>query len=48
MVRHVVCFKLKNPTESLLRDTKEILLSMRGRVPQLRDIEVGIDSYNFV
>ncbi len=43
MVRHVVCFKLKNPTESLLRDTKEILLSMRGRVPQLRDIEVGID-----
>ena len=43
MVKHIVCFKLKEPTEDLLQNTKDILLSMDGRVDLLRGIEVGVD-----
>ena len=43
MIKHVVCFKLENPTNELLEKTKNILLSMKGNVPMLRDIEVGVD-----
>ena len=43
MIKHIVCFKLANPTEELLKKTKDILLSMKGNVPMLRDIEVGVD-----
>ncbi len=43
MIKHVVLFKLKTPSTTLLNQTKDILLSMKGRVPEVRDIEVGID-----
>lgn len=43
MIRHIVLFKLKEPSEENLSKTKEILLSMSGRVPELRSIEVGTD-----
>ncbi len=43
MIRHVVCFKLKDPSDSALAEARSVLLSMKGKVPQLRDIEVGID-----
>lgn len=43
MIKHVVCFKLKEPTEELLAKTKDILLSMQGNVPQVKGIFVGID-----
>lgn len=43
MIKHVVCFKLKDPNEKLLKETKDILLSMKGNVPMLKDIEVGVD-----
>jgi len=43
MIKHIVCFKLAEPTEELLNKTKEILLSMKGNVPTLKDIEVGVD-----
>lgn len=43
MIRHIVCFKLKNATEDILRETKEILLSMDGKVDLLKGIEVGVD-----
>ncbi len=43
MIRHIVCFKLKNPTPTLLDETKNILLSMQNNVPQVKDIEVGVD-----
>ena len=43
MIKHVVCFKLAEPSKELLKKTKEILLSMKGNVPMLRDIEVGVD-----
>lgn len=41
MIRHIVCFKLK-PGESPEK-AAEILLSMKGRVPQIIDIEAGTD-----
>lgn len=43
MVKHIVCFKLKSPSPELLGKTRDILLSMKGKVPMLRSIEVGID-----
>ena len=41
MIKHVVCFKL-NQGESPEK-AKEVLLSMKGNVPMLKDIEVGVD-----
>ncbi len=41
MIKHVVCFKLnegKSPEKA-----KEVLLSMKGNVPMLKGIEVGVD-----
>ncbi len=43
MIKHIVCFKLKDKTDELLLETRNILLSMRENVPTVRDIEVGID-----
>lgn len=43
MIKHIVCFKLKDTSLDNLNKTKEILLSMKGNVPILKDIEVGID-----
>ena len=43
MVKHIVLFKLKdNSLENCLK-AKEVLLSMEGKVPELKSIEVGID-----
>ena len=41
MIKHVVCFKLKEGESP--EKAKEVLLSMKGNVPMLRDIEVGTD-----
>lgn len=43
MIKHIVCFKLKDNSPAECEKTKEVLLSMQGNVPQLRDIKVGID-----
>lgn len=43
MIKHIVCFKLSDPTEENCLRAKEVLMSMKGNVPTLRDIEVGID-----
>lgn len=43
MIKHVVCFKLKDNSEEMKQKTKEVLLSMKGKVELLRDIEVGVD-----
>ena len=43
MVKHVVCFQLKDRSRENCERTKEVLLSMKGRVPLLKDIKVGID-----
>ena len=43
MIKHIVCFKLKdNSLENCLK-TKEVLLSMKDNVSLLKDIQVGID-----
>ena len=44
MIKHVVCFKIKDKNNDLLQKTREILLSMKGNVPTLVDIEVGINA----
>ena len=43
MIKHIVCFKFKDTSAENLQKTKEILLSMKGNVPMLVDIQVGID-----
>ncbi|MBQ4061964.1 MAG: Dabb family protein [Christensenellaceae bacterium] len=43
MVRHIVCFKLKDNSPENCEKAKEVLMSMKGNVELLRDIEVGID-----
>lgn len=43
MLRHIVLFKLKNPAPEVLKETKEVLMNMKGKIPELLDIEVGID-----
>ena len=43
MIKHIVCFKLKDNSAENCKKTKEILLSMEGKVPTLRGIEVGVD-----
>ena len=43
MIKHIVCFKLKDNSPEMLNKTADILKSMQGRVEMLRGIEVGID-----
>lgn len=43
MIKHVVCFKLSDSSESEKNAAKDILLSMVGNVPQIIDIKVGTD-----
>ncbi len=41
MIKHVVCFKLKNRADAAM--AVNMLLSMKGKVPGIRDIEAGAD-----
>ena len=41
MIKHIVCFKLKKGEN--VEKAKEVLLSMKGNVPLIRGIEVGVD-----
>lgn len=43
MIKHIVCFKLAEPSIEACEKAKEILLSMKGNVPTAKNIEVGID-----
>lgn len=43
MIKHIVCFKLKDNSPESCNKTAEILKSMEGKVPQLKSIEVGVD-----
>jgi len=43
MIKHIVCFKLKENGEKACRMAKETLMSMKGHVPMIKDINVGID-----
>ncbi|MBR3738257.1 MAG: Dabb family protein, partial [Eubacterium sp.] len=43
MIKHIVCFKLKDNSETEVKKAADILLSMQGNVPLLTGIEVGCD-----
>lgn len=43
MIKHIVCFKLKDNSKENVYKTAEILMSMKGKVDLIRDIEVGVD-----
>ena len=41
MIKHIVCFKLKNFADAA--EAKKVLMSMDGNVPLLRGIDVHVD-----
>ncbi len=43
MVKHIVCFRLKDRSAEAKEKAAQMLRSMEGSVPQLRSIEVGVD-----
>lgn len=43
MIKHIVCFKLKDNSEEMLNKTRLILMSMKDNVPTVKNIEVGVD-----
>ena len=43
MVKHIVCFLLKDHSPEHRLEVKNKLMSLEGKVEQLRSIEVGID-----
>lgn len=43
MITHIVFFKLADPTPANLAATRDMLLSMEGKVEMLRHLEAGVD-----
>lgn len=43
MIKHVVCYKLKDNSLEKKQEVKNTLLSMKGKVGYFVDINVGID-----
>ncbi|MGN0187311.1 MAG: Dabb family protein [Paludibacteraceae bacterium] len=43
MVRHIVCFKLADSTPETRATARDVLLSMRGKVPTAQQIDVFVD-----
>lgn len=43
MIKHVVCFKIKEEYKNRIEEAKKTLLSMKGMVSTVLDINVGID-----
>ena len=43
MIRHVLFIKLKDNSPAHCEKVRELLLSMKGKVPTVREIEVGVD-----
>ena len=43
MIKHIVCFKLKDGSREACEKAASVLRSMDGNVPLLRGIEVGVD-----
>ena len=43
MVTHIVFFKLADPTTENIASVRDKLLSMDGKIMQLRHLEAGID-----
>ena len=43
MIKHIVCFKLKDNSQESKEKARDVLMSMKGKVSLLKDIQVGID-----
>lgn len=43
MIKHIVCFKLKDNSPQSCEKAAGIFRSMEGKVPMLKSIQVGID-----
>lgn len=43
MIKHIVFFKLKDPSPDNIDRTVEVLHNMKGKIPQLRSLEAGRD-----
>jgi hypothetical protein len=43
MITHIVLFKLTDPSAENIAATRNKLLSMDGKIDQLRHLEVGVD-----
>lgn len=43
MITHIVLFKLAEPTTEAIETVRSKLLSMEGRIAQLRHLEAGVD-----
>jgi hypothetical protein len=43
MLTHIVCFKLKDRSADSVQRTRNVLLSMEGKIEQLLHLEVGAD-----
>lgn len=43
MIKHIVCFKLKDNSYEKCLEAKKVLMSMEGNVSLLKGLTVGID-----
>nr|WP_040949261.1 Dabb family protein [Gorillibacterium massiliense] len=43
MITHIVFFRMKDTSPEGIAKTREVLLNMKGKVPQLKHIEVGVN-----
>jgi hypothetical protein len=43
MITHVVLFKLKDASQKKVEKARDVLLGMKGKIPLLRHLEVGMD-----
>lgn len=43
MITHIVLFKLKDESAESIEKAKNTLMDMDGKIPELKDIEVGIN-----
>ncbi len=43
MITHIVFFKLKDRSPRSVEKARALLLGMKGKIPQLRHLEVGLD-----
>lgn len=43
MITHIVLFKLKDRSLRSVEKARDVLLGLKGRIPQLRHLEVGTD-----
>ena len=43
MITHIVFFRLTESSRESVAGIRDMLLSMQGKIPQLRHLEVGVD-----